>query len=234
MSISTPKAHEAEIVFREAYDKKCVRSEMYIYWIKAKHELEDWKGVLQIAEIAPQELLKGDIALIQLTAIVQLAEEAGKRSDLPNQERMLLDAVQFASSIIHGQNATGYKEEVSAIQSDAALRYLRAIYERVRDDSRSYLELFIASMDVFDCYVTRKDLIYAGCKALEQWWEAVESKSNYDSAAVAILGKALSRLQKLSKVLNPQYAGRYNAHEIVLHTIELLGKRKVEYENRKN
>lgn len=222
MSLPNPAITQADKAFREAYEKGCSRTELYTYWMDAKYELEDWRGVIQLSNNIDDSFIRGVIALRRLQALYNLAVEAHRRGDPRDYEKKLRETLSFANRIQKYKKGLGEEHSIVSIMVDAAGYYLSAVYERVSPRNRDHLDLFHASMFVYDCYITRKDFILAGCRAILNWRNSLESKEIEHGPPQAIIREAVSKLRYISDKLSGGHQGNFDVKGDVEKTILAL------------
>lgn len=201
MSMVPPRPSQADRYFKDAYERKCERPELYGFWMKAKTLLEDWRGVTQVSDSTPEHLNRGELVIMRLKAISELADQAVDRSDAAAVEMLSFEGLRYGVKVIDERRAMGFMQEILRTMSSLSSVYLGSIYERVQDNPRSYLDLFNGSVDVFQCGVKRSDFVFVSCKSIVEWWGAVEAVGSYDQRAADLAKSSLRKLGAMKKQL---------------------------------
>lgn len=200
LRIEPPKASEADTSFRKAHELNCTRTELYTFWIEAKKILGDWHGVIELTRLADQRKRTADNVFIRASAYSELAEQAKSAGNLTNASLHYLKCGQDIDKAFAQGYARGRVQELRDIRSAMMHNYVEVV-DRITQDPNQYLDVWLAMLKAFDCYVRYERLIELGVCRLQGWWDAVELRDTYEASTAAAMEQQLYEYDRLLSIV---------------------------------
>ena len=201
MKLSDPDVAQADIAFRKAYNLGCKRPELFNLWGAAKQSLQDWIGLIDLTRLADNVDPNSNNALIRAQAYLTLgeqAEESGNRSKATEYYR---EGGQDIASVFQKGWAKNRVQELKELRSELMSNYVMLV-DTMNPNSNDHLEVWLAFLEAFECFVHRPLLIRLGTQRLQGWWDAVCRRDKYDERAVELMKVQLGKLDQLVHVLH--------------------------------
>jgi tetratricopeptide (TPR) repeat protein len=197
LKVASPRAKEADVCFRNAYEAGCRRSELWENWIRSKVLQQDYVGVLDVCERADDDRPCAENAYWRTDAYYHLGERAEQKADV-------------ATALEHYKS--GWEAAVRAVRRfsrgpDPRLRQLaqyslraqlaceEAMCKNANDDINVWLTVRRASTS----WLFGPDLLWLGARKLRSWWFAVEERRPRDSKALQALDVGLDELEGMQR-----------------------------------
>lgn len=200
LRLPTVDARKADATFRKASDLGCKRPELMTLWIEAKQILRDWVGIIEITRLADKTEPTADNAYARGRAFEELATIAINTGNLPTAAEYFREGGRDVDHGFRQKRAIGRVTELADLRAILFDSYI-AITDRIAIGSRDHLQVWLAVVDAFNCYVRRPAMILFGAERLRTWWGAMLKEKRNDARATSILRTQIERLDAMIDVI---------------------------------
>lgn len=196
LALAPPRARAADVAIRKAFDLGCRRREVPDLWIEARRLSQDWIGVIEVVEMVPNELISGDHIWERGKATMKMAEDAYRAGKKEVAAEGYKRAGVAVDSAFKKGSAKGRVHDLTQLRWEAFRLHVEILLE-VRSRPEEQLDVWLATLDSFTCYVRSPSILRVGIERLKAWWRAVESRSHPDGKAADLLAIQLRQLEEM-------------------------------------
>jgi hypothetical protein len=223
-----PNAINADKAFKQAYDLRCSRSELLPCWIEAKKSLNDWVGILGITKLPDRTMSTSDILIHRAEAHAQLAEIAVNVGDLMTAAEHYHNGGKEIDEAFAKHEAKGKVFELNELRDFFMQGYVSLI-DQLTPNPDKHVDVWLAVVDSFKCYVRRALLIRLGVERLISWWNAVEQREIYELKTANFMNVQLNTLFSMLRVLKGQQSPDVSLVDFLQKNAEELSQRLENY-----
>jgi hypothetical protein len=226
-----PDAGRADIALKKAFGLGCARSELFDLWIEARKIREDWVGVIEITGLASARENAANLVYARAEAYLELGEASRNAGRFKQAADYFLQGGREVDVAFKDDKAYGRVKELKDIRNVLLHSYVFMKADVIKDPNED-VEVWLAAVDAYDCYVRTESVVVLGVDRLCAWWRAVERRENMEQRTVN-LGRV--QLEKLDEMLGGLQRYRW----FNMHMYEYIGakrngfaERLTEYESR--
>ena len=205
MKITPPDPGKADIALRKAHRLGCERPELFGLWSQAKQLLADWVGLVEVTRLADKLFPSSDNLLMRAQAFTTLGESAEQSGHLAKAAEYFRDGGRDVDSAFRKGAVHSRLPELKEIRSALMFNYVRVV-DRMNPSPGDNLEVWLAFLDAFECFVRRPLLVRTGVARLTTWWDAVCRREKADEKAGELMKVQLGKLESVSQTLREQHA----------------------------
>lgn len=209
LTVDPPKAKRADTAFRKAFELGCRRKELPDLWVEAKKALKDWVGVTEVVRSLPDDLLGADHVYEFGLAQIRLADNAAAQHKREVASERYRQAGISIDKAFKEDMARGRVEDLKKLRWLAFTKYVE-LMAILRPEPDEHLDVWLAALDAFDCYVRASDVLRLGVSKLESWWGSVERRGQGDHKAARLLEVQLDRLDGVIGTVSSESEPRPN------------------------
>lgn len=198
LRVTPPRAAEADKEFHKALDLGCDRPELFDLWIEAKEILEDWNGVIEVAQLSDKRKESAQNVVLRARAFLELGNLNWANGRYDGAAQRYLEGAENVNRAFISNKAVGRVDELRDLQKELIGKYID-VCESMFEDPNHYLYVWHAVYKAFEIQAISLPLISMGCRKLVSWWDTVESRGKYDIASAKTLEVEVDK--KLLKVL---------------------------------
>lgn len=202
LSVSPSKPSEAEKSFKRAFDNGCKRPELYRLWIKAKWEIQDYIGILDLEKTAPDQI-SGTTAFYVIESLEILARQSMGNGDDRRAIERHRDAMRKASYYLRARRTHEVTPQIRETCKGNARSYI-ILVDRFSTSDADRLDVFRAVFDAFKCHVTDANYLRLGAKAFFDWSNDALRRRGDQPAVHKILNDRLFDLGEIVKLLKKE------------------------------
>lgn len=228
LRVEPPLAQKAEKAFRAAHTLGCQRPELPGLWAESKKLLGDWVGLIEITQLMDADDLTVENIYLRAQAFGELAQSAHRSGNLQRAAEHYLAGAREINRTFADKRATGRVPELKKMRYDYMHMYVQLI-NRLTRDSDAHIEVWLAAVDAFKCYVRASGLIRLGVQRLVSWWSAVEARVNYNTASANKLASELKQLNNIIRACKEQESPDQSLLQFCERTSESLAHRLQRY-----
>jgi hypothetical protein len=201
MKKAPPNPAQADIAFRKAHKLGCKRAELFTLWYSAKESLQDWIGLIDVTRLADQANANSDNAFIRARAYLTLGENAETSGNRSKAIEYYREGGQDIDSLFQRGGAKNRVQELKELKSALMSNYVTLV-DKLNSNPDDHIQVWLAFLEAFRCFVHRPMLIRLGSQRLESWWEAVCRRNKYDEKAAELMKIQLGKFDQLIQVLH--------------------------------
>ena len=215
--LKIPNYKQAEICFRKAQALGSKRPELLPLWVETKGELGDWAGLLEITKFTENTAPPPQILLSRFDAYKQLAEMERRIGSLKSAAERYLDAGKEIDRLFRYKKASGAALELKQLKKEFLTSHVELV-DRLSADSNDRIDVWLAVVQCFECFVRGWRLVRLGAGALSEWWSAVERRDGKSEKSAAVLDVQLEKFRKILRTLREQD----NVDSLVMDELEQI------------
>lgn len=198
-----PDYRQSEINLRRAVELGCKRPELLPLWIEAKLGLSDWMGLLQITAFKDSQNPSSEVLFARAEAYRQLAQLEARGGSLRNAAARYMAGGKEIDHVLRRARYPKDFLELKQLRKDFFAEYFD-ITVRITTNQDEYLDVWLAAIHCFDCFVRSTQILRIGAERLRGWWDAVERRHTQSTRSVTVLELQLSKLRAMIKALRGQ------------------------------
>ncbi|NIE63199.1 RNA-binding domain-containing protein [Burkholderia sp. Ax-1719] len=191
-----PDFKKSEIALRKAHELGCQRAELLPLWVTAKSELGDWIGLLEITKYTESKIPVTDILLGRADAYQQLAEMDRRAGNLRSAAQRYAEGGREIDDVLKRSRAARQSLQLKQFRREFLISHVELI-ERTTADANDYLDVWLAAVLCYDCFVRSPRIIRLGAGRLSEWWAAVERRDSSSAKSQRVLEIQLKRLRDI-------------------------------------
>jgi hypothetical protein len=200
LRLDEPDAKRADVEFAHAHRLKCDRTELMPLWMEAKTIRQDWVGLIHISKIADTFAPAADNVFYRAQAYNALAQDALRAGSLRVAAEHMLAGGKDIDAAFKGGYASGRVMELREQRNLMLWSYVMTI-DRLTASKEEFIDVWLATVDAFDCYVRKSGIMRLGVDRLTMWWSAVEARGKYDVSSQKLMKVQLDKLAGILTVV---------------------------------
>ncbi|WP_321797607.1 AAA family ATPase [Caballeronia sp. J97] len=191
-----PDFKKSEIALRKAHELGCQRAELLPLWVTAKSELGDWTGLLEITKFTEDKIPASDILINRADAYQQLAEMDRRAGNLRSAAQRYAEGGREIDDVLKRSRAARQSLQLKQFRREVLISHVELI-ERTTAGANDYLDVWLAAVLCYDCFVRSPRIIRLGAGRLSEWWAAVERRDSSSAKSQRVLEIQLRRLRDI-------------------------------------
>jgi hypothetical protein len=220
--------NKADKAFREANQLGCQRPELIGLWIETKKMLGDWLGLIEVSRLAEQHEMNADAVFHRAEAFGELGEAALQSTNLTLAAEHFLAGARDIDTAFAERRAIGRVPELKEMRYSYMHTYVQIVTRMTRDPN-SAIDIWLAVVDAFKCFVRSSSLIRHGVQHLISWWSAVEAREKTETTSGNQLEHQLRQLDQIILECKRQVVPDQALLEFCAQNSESLSKRLAAY-----
>ncbi|WP_454774797.1 RNA-binding domain-containing protein [Janthinobacterium tructae] len=203
LRLPEPETKKSEINFRKASELGCNRPELLPLWVEAKASLSDWTGLLEITKFSDKNTPNHEILLARAEAYKQLAEMERRVFNTKTAAERYSMAGKEIDNALRKNKSLRHVLELKQLRKEFLTSHVELI-ERQTIDPNDYLDVWLAVILCFDCFVRTPRIMRLGAGRLFEWWRAVERREKVAESSARVLDIQLRKLRTMIVSLREQ------------------------------
>ncbi|MBL8241763.1 MAG: hypothetical protein JNM66_30345 [Bryobacterales bacterium] len=176
------REQDADGSFNKAFLSGSRKRELFANWIKAKRQISDWQGIIDVLEskeccLSDEEKLLAQMKAREELGLIAKRNRMGFRADTRFRDA-LLSAVEFMTKQV--ETTEGNRLLVATF----AIRLSGVATESVCETRGDFLEVFEVIQRVWACGVFDVELLTNSLRVLNGWWSYLSDPSFDNSPSV--------------------------------------------------
>lgn len=205
MKVSPPEPAQADIAFRKAHKHGCERPELFGLWAQAKQQLGDWIGLIEVTRLTDKTFPSSENLFLRAQAYAKVAETAEQSGHLLKAAENFRDGGREIDVAFRTGSVNVRVPDLKELRSFLFFSYLR-VAARLYPNPDDHIQVWLAFLEAFDCYVRRPLVVRTGVQRLVSWWGAVCRREKPDPRAAELMKVQLGRLDQIIHTVSHQQA----------------------------
>jgi len=203
LRLPTPDAKKSELSFRKASELGCQRPELQSLWVETKAALGDWTGILEITKFGEKDNPAAETLMARAEAYRQLAETERRILNTRTAAERFSVAGREIDKALCQDKSLRHVQELRQLRKEFLTAHVELI-ERLTVDADNYLDVWLAVVLCFDCFVRTPRIMRLGVGRLFEWWRAVERREGLAESSAKVLDLQLRKLRTMIVSLRDQ------------------------------
>ncbi len=205
MKIIPADPEKADIALRKAHKLGCERPELFGLWAQAKQLLQDWVGVVDVTRLADKISPSSENLMMRAQAFEALGESAEQSGNLSKAAEYFREGGRDIDEAFKSGGQWNRYLELKELRSTLLFNYVR-IVDRANPSPRDNIQVWLAFLEAFECFLRRPLVVRTGIRRLAAWWEAVCQRETPDEKATELMKLQLEKLDFVLQTLREQKA----------------------------
>lgn len=228
LRLPKPDLRRAELAFRKAQEMGCHRAELLTLWVETKAALGDWNGLLEITGFKGQEVPPADLLLARADAHRKLIDMERAVGNVRSAAERALEAGREIDRAFRLRRAAGAVQELKQFRRDFLSEYV-SLVDQATPNPGDHIDVWLAVLNSFDCFVRSSRLLRLGALRLESWWGSAEGRGERLARTEKSLGTQLGRLRQIIDVLKRQEYPDEALYNFLASKLNDLENRRAKY-----